>query len=84
VRVLLFATAREAAGGRSSLELAREEAPARVGDLFDELEGRFPALKAVLRRSRIAVNGEYLVPLERSHRLAPGDEVAVLPPYSGG
>jgi molybdopterin synthase sulfur carrier subunit len=72
-----FASAREAAGtGRAELR-ART-----LGDALADAEARFgDAFAAVLASSRVWVNGE---PAEPGAMLAAGDEVAVLPPVSGG
>jgi molybdopterin synthase catalytic subunit len=79
VAVRLFGPAREAAGtGRVELELP---AGATAADLVGELAARYPALAALLPRSRVAVNLEYV---DGGTRLAPGDEVAILPPVGGG
>jgi molybdopterin converting factor small subunit len=73
----LFAAAREAAGtGRTTVD------GATVGDVLDEAEARFgAAFTAVLGTSRVWVNGE---PAARDRTVSPSDEVAVLPPVSGG
>ena len=73
----LFASAREAAGtGRAEL------AGRTVGDVLDDARRRFGAgFDAVLATSRVWVNGE---PAGAADALRPGDEVAVLPPVSGG
>lgn len=77
VTLLLFAAAREAAGG-SRWEL---DAVA-VADLLDQARRRFgAAFGAVLDRSRVWLNGE---PVSGPEPLRAGDEVAVLPPVSGG
>jgi molybdopterin synthase sulfur carrier subunit len=77
VVLLLFAEARVAAG------TAREELVARtVGDALEGARARHgDRFAAVLDRSRVWVNGEPALP-ERA--LRDGDEVAVLPPVSGG
>lgn len=73
----LFAAAREAAGtGRDTVEAttvaeALDVARARYGDRFAE----------VLDRSRVWLNGELADP---STPVTDADEVAVLPPVSGG
>jgi molybdopterin synthase catalytic subunit len=74
VRVRLFAGLRERAGaGRRELELADG---ATVGDVWDALGlGEEPAGLLYAR------NKEYV---ERGEPLAAGDEVAVIPPVSGG
>lgn len=75
--VLLFAQAREAAG-TSSVETSATTVAAAV----DELGGRFgPGFAEVAAASRLWCNGE---PVEGSTPIGPDDEVAVLPPVSGG
>lgn len=81
VRVLLFASAREAVG-RSELSWAVPAAGMRAGELLRAVAARFPALGRVLAHSRIARNGVYLRRL--GARCVPGDELAVHPPYGGG
>jgi molybdopterin synthase sulfur carrier subunit len=77
VRLLLFAAARQAAGLREA-----DMSAVTVGDLMEQARARFgPAFGAVLDGCRVWVNGE---PADFSDRLASGDEVAVLPPVSGG
>lgn len=75
----LFAHAREAAGTSSDVI----DAPS-VGALLDEASARYgPQFAEVLPRCRIWVNGEE--PAQgRDTPLAEVDEVAVLPPVSGG
>lgn len=77
VTLRLFAAAREAAGtSRQALSAAT------VDDALCQARARFgPAFSEVLEGSRVWVNGE---PAEGSRPLAEGDEVAVLPPVSGG
>lgn len=77
VTLRLFAAARVAAGaGRDQL------AGATVGEVLDTAVARFgPGFAEVLPGCRIWVNGE---PADRSDGLQDGDEVAVLPPVSGG
>ena len=79
VTVRLFAGAREAAG-RGDAELSLE-AGATVADARRALARGFPALSERLAGCATAVNRKYArddVPL------ADGDELAVLPPVSGG
>jgi molybdopterin synthase sulfur carrier subunit len=73
----LFAQAREAAG------TGRDEVPgATVGDVLAAASDRYGSVfAAVLDQSRVWVNGE---PAELSQAVVPTDEVAVLPPVSGG
>lgn len=80
MQVRLFAALREGAG-RDSLELELPEG-ATVGDALAAL-GREPGLEDLIDRLpvRAAVNREYSHP---ETRLEPGDELAVIPPVSGG
>ena len=73
----LFAAAREAAGtGRAELE------GATVGDVLDAAAVQFgEGFAAVLARSRVWLNGD---PTDRAAPVTERDEVAVLPPVSGG
>jgi molybdopterin synthase catalytic subunit/molybdopterin converting factor small subunit len=75
VRVRLFAMLRERAGGRAELELDLPPG-ARVRDAVRELEHLAPGVHLVM-----AVNREYAAP---EHELAEGDELALVPPVSGG
>jgi molybdopterin converting factor small subunit len=73
----LFAAAREAAGtGRA------EVTGATVSEILDGARARFgDDFAQVLGTSRIWVNGQ---PADGDDRVAETDEVAVLPPVSGG
>ena len=82
IRLRLFATAREAAGCASdtfdvpadtTVDALLATAIARYGDRFSD----------VLSTSRVWVNGDES-PSGPAHTLSDGDEVAVLPPVSGG
>jgi molybdopterin converting factor subunit 1 len=74
VRVRLFAALRERAG-REELELELP-ADARVGDALDELEWLTGGLRVVM-----AINREYA---DGDAVLHTGDELALIPPVSGG
>ena len=79
ISVLLFAAAREAAGtGRVQLPF-REGLTAR--EVWSGLMEEKPALKALDSSVSIAVNQRFVA---RETPLADGDEVAILPPVSGG
>ena len=73
----LFASAREAAGrGRDDLD------GATVADVLALAASRYgDAFVALLPTCKIWVNGE---PAEPATEVGPADEVAVLPPVSGG
>jgi molybdopterin converting factor small subunit len=82
VRLLLFAGAREAAG-RSRDEFELEER-ARLDGLLERAVERYGAgFASVLGTSRVWINGDEPAD-ELASVLAPDDEVAVLPPVSGG
>jgi MoaD family protein len=82
VALRLFATAREAAG-RGADEFGLDEATT-VDALLAAASARYgAAFAAVLDTARIWVNGDE--PISGAATvLADGDEVAVLPPVSGG
>ena len=73
----LFASAREAAG------TARDDVPGKtVGEVLERATDRYgPTFAALLGQSRVWRNGE---PAESSASVTADDEVAVLPPVSGG
>lgn len=79
VRVQLFASFRQAVGS-PSLELDLTAEPS-VGELLARLRVDVPELGPAVDRAMVAVNLEYVGP---EHRLAAGDEVAIIPPVSGG
>jgi molybdopterin converting factor subunit 1 len=79
VTVRLFARLRDIAGAS---ELAREVAPgATIGDLWRQLAGEFPELAPYGRSISTAVNADYA---RMDQGVSDGDEVAFLPPVSGG
>lgn len=77
VTLLLFAAARESAGCSHCQMEART-----VSDVLDQARRRFGAdFAAIVDGSRVWVNGE---PVSGPEPLRSGDEVAILPPVSGG
>jgi len=77
MRVRLFAALRELAG-TTALEV---DAP-NVGSLLDQLSDKFgPEFDRIMTAGTVVVNGETA---GRERTLEVGDEVAVLPPVSGG
>lgn len=79
VRVLFFGRLREIVGrGTDDAELA---AGARVEDLFSRYSSRFPILADLRPSIAPSVNREFAA---WQAPLSPGDEVAFLPPVSGG
>lgn len=79
VQVRLFAILRDAASvGDVRLELSE---PATVASVAGPLVERFPLLAPYLSRVAYAVNCNYAAP---TTELREGDEVALIPPVSGG
>jgi molybdopterin converting factor subunit 1 len=79
VTIKLFARLRDVVG---AAELAREvEAGATVRTLWRRLVTEFPEIASYERSISTAVNADYA---RMDHVLADGDEVAFLPPVSGG
>lgn len=77
--VHLFARAKELANADAvSLDL---RAGATVADVRRALLERHPALQPILAVSMIAVNHEFASEVQT---LSAGDEVAIIPPVSGG
>ena len=79
ITLLLFAQGRETAG-RDSLPIEIVEGGG-IPDLWAAVEGACPALLRLRETSRIAVNHEFA---DERTRIGPGDEVALIPPVSGG
>lgn len=79
VRILLFAGLRERLRS-DSVELDLPDG-ATVRELLAALAGRHPALAGLLPPCRVAVEQEFV---GLDHPVRAGDEVAVIPPVSGG
>jgi molybdopterin converting factor subunit 1 len=79
VRVLLFARMRELVGS-DALDFEVLEG-ASLGELWTQLQDRFPSLRVFASPPLMAVNQEYASP---DRALAGEDEVAFFPPVSGG
>lgn len=79
--VKLFAALREAAGVAST-----DSTAGTVGDLLDELRTRFgEGFARSLSFASVAVNGVLVSALQGEQTpVGPSDEVALLPPVSGG
>lgn len=75
----LFAAARDFAGTETiQLELSPS---ATVLELRTSLSLKFPAMMELIARSAIAVNHDYA---EDGFVISEGDELALIPPVSGG
>jgi molybdopterin synthase catalytic subunit len=79
VDVKLFAMARDLAGLSETVLSLPAGSPA--DSVLEALIGKYPRLKEWKEHLRVAVNREY-VPQE--HILQDRDEVAIIPPVSGG
>jgi molybdopterin converting factor subunit 1 len=79
ITIRLFARLRDLAG---SGELVREMPDgATMGDVWQHLVGEFPALAPYRSSLSCAVNQDYA---RMGHSVVDGDDVAFLPPVSGG
>lgn len=78
VTVRLFARLRELAGADN---VPVEVGTATVTAIRSALAARLPAAADLIARSAVAVNGEYAV---EDQPVAATDEVALIPPVSGG
>ena len=79
INVKLFAVLRERAG-LEQIDLDLDDR-ATVRTAADQLGQRLPSLRALLPRVAFAVNRVYVKP---DAPLADGDELALIPPVSGG
>ncbi len=78
INVLLFGAAADRAGTRETSVAAGE---VTLDELWPLLAERYPDLSPMRDTLAFAVNGEYA---RGDARVVSGDEVAVLPPVSGG
>lgn len=79
VSVLFFASCRELVGDR---EREVELSPgSTVADLVAALQGRHPRFAEMASSVMVSVNQDYV---DSAQALAEGDEVAFIPPVSGG
>jgi molybdopterin synthase catalytic subunit len=79
IRVKFFAILRERAG---AAELSKEIADgSTVAQLWESLQKEYPKLAGPTFRLLYAVNQTYVTPEEI---LKDGDELAIIPPVSGG
>jgi molybdopterin synthase catalytic subunit len=79
IRVKLFASVREIVGHRElTLEVPSD---CRASDLPRRLASEYPGLRPLLASLKIAVNHEYA---DGERMLTEDDEVALIPPVSGG
>ncbi len=79
VKVLFFASCRDLVGTREASMSLPEHAS--VADLLTRLAEAHPRLREMEGSLMISVNQAYV---DRTRRLGDGDEVAFIPPVSGG
>lgn len=79
VRIRLFASFREAVGSNSLSWTAPDHST--VGEVVAALREAHPKLGPAAEKAMLAVNQEYVGP---ELRLKDGDELALIPPVSGG
>ena len=81
VTILYFAVSREAVGkSQDDVELADD---CTSHSLLQLLTATYPRLESVMKSCVFAINQEY-VPLSENMALKDGDEIAIIPPLSGG
>ena len=79
IQVKFFALARDLAGtAQATMDLPEG---ATVGQAWDEIIANYPGLARYREEFLVAVNRRFA---EADRRLAEGDEVAIIPPVSGG
>lgn len=82
IRLLLFAKAREIVGS-SEISLPLEGESITHAELLKHLTTvAFPALEPIISTCILAINQEYSV--DTTNIIREGDEVALIPPISGG
>jgi molybdopterin converting factor small subunit len=79
VTVHFYSYFKDLAGCAESVERIREGQT--LGELLDEVAGRFPKLGSMRKSMLAAVGVEYQM---RDYVLTDGDEVSLFPPVQGG
>mmetsp|Transcript_25303 Transcript_25303/g.39720 ORF Transcript_25303/g.39720 Transcript_25303/m.39720 type:complete len:93 (+) Transcript_25303:73-351(+) len=86
IKILFFASAREAAGGITSTNLELDADAADTQVLRTKLASLYPKLAPLVQDEEnltLALNEEY-VDMGEVKQLSSGDTVALIPPISGG
>jgi molybdopterin converting factor subunit 1 len=78
-RIRLFAAIRQRLGAEA-IEIECPS-PCNAGELQTRLAAEHPAAAELIRQSRMAVNAAYAAP---NRAVTPQDEIALIPPVSGG
>ena len=82
--VLLFAAARDAVGAdRVVVKLAGTDGTATVRAVVDRLMREYPPLQSLNGSVAVAVNLEFTA-VDSNDPVRPADEIALIPPISGG
>jgi molybdopterin converting factor subunit 1 len=79
VKLLFFASCRDIVGVRD-LELEVDE-DIIIADLKEQLIALYPRLRAIKKVLSVAVNAQYV---HDAYEISSGDEIAFIPPVSGG
>ncbi|HJA21194.1 MoaD/ThiS family protein [Limosilactobacillus panis] len=79
VKIKLFAFLQDRLGSTVTVDLSQ---PVTTDDFLMAVAQLDPSLKSVLVNSRIAVNQEFVT--QGPLTITPADEVAIIPPVSGG
>jgi MoaE-MoaD fusion protein len=79
VRVLFFGILKDLAGQATDSLILPEHAS--LGDVLAHYETRIPSLRGLSSSLAMSINQEYATPESKLHA---GDEIALLPPVSGG
>lgn len=80
ITVILFAILKDRAGHD---ELRINAGPSTVSELLKQIATEYPALKDMLSAGRVTVSVNHELAKQNS-RIQDGDEVALMPPFSGG
>jgi len=79
IHVQFYAQLRDLIGSREmEIDLAED---ATVRDLLEKIYSKQPALRSHDKSILIGAGVEFV---DRSHKLKPGEEIAIMPPVQGG
>ena len=82
VSVLFFAKVREITNENSiDIEFTSKQ---KLSDIINQIIELYPSLKQLQNNLIIALNQNYIDNLEETLNLKEGDEIALIPPISGG
>ena len=83
MKILLFAAARDLCQQQPCIDLA--DAPSNLREVLDTLTHRYPSLAPLLQRCLISVNLQcYSMDDASFVAIQDSDEIAIIPPVSGG